>query len=336
MAKPLLALTMGDPGGVGPEIALKMVARADELPARLLIVGDGEYLGAVAEALDLAPPPPGVSSGAEAREGDLPAALLQVGALGGELRFGQVAPDLGAASLAYIDAAVDLAAAGDVDGIVTGPVSKAAISVMTPGFSGHTEYLASRLDAGRVVMMLDGGGLKVGLVTTHASIRGAIESLTVEAIREAGLILDLDLRRRFGVDAPRIGVAGVNPHASEGALFGDEERRVIAPAVERLRAAGIRATGPEVPDVVFVRMLRGEFDAVLAMYHDQACIPVKTLAFDTGVNVTLGLPVVRTSPDHGTATQIAGKGTASEASLAAAIDTAALMCRNGPSGSAGA
>jgi 4-hydroxythreonine-4-phosphate dehydrogenase len=234
---------------------------------------------------------------------------------------------MGRASLAYIDAATELAARGAVDGIVTCPVSKEAVGRSLPGFTGHTEHLAERLGAHRVVMMLTGGGLRVGLVTSHLSLRDALGSLSVGSVVEAALVMDRDLRLRFGIRRPRIAVAAVNPHASESGLFGDEERRVIAPAIAALRRRGVLAVGPEVADVVFRRQLLGEFDAVLAMHHDQGCIPVKTLAFESGVNVTLGLPVVRTSPDHGTAFDIAGKGLASESSLLAAVQTAALMCR---------
>jgi len=326
--KPVLALTMGDPGGVGPETVLKLLGRgAEALEARILVVGDREYLLGVAGALGLPEPPPEAESAEEFRGSEGAAAVVCVGSLGREPRFGGPDAELGAASLAYVDRAVELARDGTADGIVTAPVSKAAVSASHPGFSGHTEYLAEALGAGRVVMMLAGGGLRVGIVTTHVSLKEMLGMLTSEAIREAAVVMDLELRRRFGVKRPRIAVAGVNPHASEAGLFGDEEQRVIAPAIERLRDAGIDASGPEVADVVFHRQLAGEFDAVLAMYHDQACIAVKTLAFDEGVNVTLGLPVVRTSPDHGTAFGIAGRGVAKESSLAAAVGTAALMCR---------
>ena len=325
--KPLLALTMGDPGGIGPEITLRLLAKKRSRRERLLVVGDREYLAAVARKLRLPAPPPIVGSADEMKRRRLAAAVLQVGSLGTRPRFGGPDAGMGKASLSYIDAAIELAATGAVDGIVTCPVSKEAVQHSMPGFTGHTGHLAERLGAHRVVMMLAGGGLRVGLVTSHLSLRDALGSLSVGSIVEAGLVMDASLRLRFGIRRPRIAVAAVNPHASESGLFGDTERRVIAPAVRQLVKRGVRASGPEVADVVFCRQLAGEFDAVLAMYHDQGCIPVKTLAFESGVNVTLGLPVVRTSPDHGTAFDIAGKGVASESSLLAAVRTAALMCR---------
>ncbi|MBI3368128.1 MAG: 4-hydroxythreonine-4-phosphate dehydrogenase PdxA [Burkholderiales bacterium] len=314
----LLALTMGDPCGIGPEIVARTVAAGTA--GSIVVVGDVEVMRRALRQcgltlpvarldgpLDAAPPdclpvwqPPGLSGGA--------AALAQ----------GHVHADAGRAAAACIEAAAQLALRGDVAGIVTAPIHKEALAVAGVAFPGHTEMLQAAAGGVPVRMMLANDELKVVLVTIHVALRRAIEML------DRALILDT-LRiahraaARWGQATPRIAVAGLNPHAGEGGLFGDEEIRFIAPAVQAARAEGIDASGPFAPDTVFMRARRGEFGLVIAMTHDHGLIPVKYLGVEQGVNVTLGLPFVRTSPDHGTAFDIAGQGTADAASFGAAL-----------------
>ncbi|MHC4253899.1 MAG: 4-hydroxythreonine-4-phosphate dehydrogenase PdxA [Planctomycetota bacterium] len=326
---PLLAITPGDPAGVGPEIAARIVAD-DELRslARLLVVGDGEHLRArarrVGAVLDIAR----VESAGEMRERSLDAAWL-----GGLARapdegvIGRVDAEGARASVEWARSAARLALDGTLDGIVTGPVNKLAVAEAGFAYEGHTELLAE-VCGSAPVMMLVGGGFRVALVTRHVALRAVAGTLVREEIVRVARVVDEALRREFGLDAPRIGVLALNPHASDGGRFGHEEKWIIGPAIDELRASGVRAEGPLVPDVAFRRALDGSHDAVVAMYHDQGLIPLKTVAFDTGVNVTLGLPITRTSPDHGTAFDIAGKGEASATSFAEAVKLAARMARN--------
>lgn len=214
---------------------------------------------------------------------------------------------------------------GKVHGMVTCPIQKRGIALAGYDYPGHTEFLQDLTGAGRVVMMLAGERLKVALVTIHVSLTEAIKRLTEEVIFETISIVHKDLTRRFGIAAPRIAVAGVNPHAGEGGLFGSEEKAVVEPAVSRARKEGVDAKGPYPPDTIFYRAYQGEFDVVVSMYHDQGLIPLKLVHFDTGVNVTLGLPIVRTSVDHGTAYDIAWEGKANDESLLWAIRFANMM-----------
>jgi 4-hydroxythreonine-4-phosphate dehydrogenase len=227
----------------------------------------------------------------------------------------------------WIEQAARLALSGDVDGVVTAPINKLAIGLGGYRFEGHTEFLGE-LTGAEPVMMLVGGGLRVALVTRHCALRKVFSLITEEEIIRTATVVANSIQRDFGVKHPRIGILALNPHASDGGRFGDEEKTTIEPAIKRLISQGIEALGPLVPDVAFWHALRGQCDAIVAMYHDQGLIPLKTLAFDLGVNVTLGLPIVRTSPDHGTAFDIAGKGLAGHASFKEAIKLAALMAMN--------
>jgi len=214
---------------------------------------------------------------------------------------------------------------GEVQGMVTCPIQKRGIALAGYDYPGHTEFLQDLTGAGRVVMMLAGERLKVALVTIHVSLAVALKRLTEEVIFETISIVHKDLTRRFGIAEPRIAVAGVNPHAGEGGLFGREEKAVVEPAISRARKEGVDAKGPYPPDTIFYRAYQGEFDVVVSMYHDQGLIPLKLVHFDTGVNVTLGLPIVRTSVDHGTAYDIAWEGKANDGSLLWAIRFANMM-----------
>jgi 4-hydroxythreonine-4-phosphate dehydrogenase len=231
--------------------------------------------------------------------------------------------------LALLDRAVDGALSGEFDAIVTAPVHKGVINDAGIPFSGHTEYLAQRTRSEHPVMLLTNGELRVALATTHLPLKAVSAALTVELLYQVGTVLARELAGRFGIPAPRLAVCGLNPHAGEGGHLGDEESRVIAPAIERLRAAGIRASGPLPADTVFVPQVLARYDAVLAMYHDQGLPVVKYAGFERAVNVTLGLPVVRTSPDHGTALELAGSGRADLGSLAAAVELASRLAAPG-------
>jgi 4-hydroxythreonine-4-phosphate dehydrogenase len=224
--------------------------------------------------------------------------------------------------LALLNRAIDGALSGEFDAIVTAPVHKGVINDAGIAFTGHTEYLAERTHTPRPVMMLATEAMRVALATTHMPLKAVSDAITVESLCEIAAIVDQDLRKWWGITAPRIAVCGLNPHAGEGGHLGDEEIRVIAPAVARMQERGIRATGPLPADTAFVPSVLTGYDAVLAMYHDQGLPVIKHAGFDRAVNITLGLPIVRTSVDHGTALDLAGTGRADASSLVAAIEAA--------------
>jgi 4-hydroxythreonine-4-phosphate dehydrogenase len=317
-----LAITMGDPAGIGPEIIGKLFL--EELPAPALVVGDETIL---ARALDIVAP--GLAIHRIARPADLKPArdavpLLPVGHLPADLPFGREDARAGRAAADYIEKAVALALAGEVRAVVTAPINKAALKLAHVPFPGHTEMLAHLAGGAEVAMLLANDELRVLLVSIHVSLADAIRAVTFEnelrAIRQADAAC-----RQLGVARPRVAVAGLNPHAGEGGLFGAEDGSVIAPAVAAARAEGIDASGPWPGDTVFLQARQGRFDIVVAQYHDQGLIPVKYLGLEEGVNVTVGLPFVRTSPDHGTAFDIAGTGKADHASLRAAVRRAVRL-----------
>jgi 4-hydroxythreonine-4-phosphate dehydrogenase len=243
-------------------------------------------------------------------------------------RYGQPELSSGRAMADYISWACDACIAGDAAGMVTAPINKQALHAAGVDFPGHTELLADRCKVDEVVMMLAGERLRVCMVTTHCALREVPERLTAERILTTMRIVSTSLRQQFGLEQPRLAVLALNPHAGEGGLFGDEEARHIVPAIEAARAEGIVASGPHSADTLFWFATQGQYDAVICMYHDQGLIPLKLLHFDNGVNVTLGLPIVRTSVDHGTAYDLAGTGQASPASLVAAVKMADAMVAN--------
>ncbi len=242
---------------------------------------------------------------------------------------GRADPANAAATLASIERAADLVMTGHAAAMVTGPIAKATLAAVGFPHAGHTEFLGALANArglpARPVMLLASRELRIVPVTIHIALKDVPAALTSQAIIESGAILAAALRRFFGIKTPRIAVAGLNPHAGESGLMGREEETIIRPAIENLRAQGVEATGPHPADTLFHERARRSYDAVLAMYHDQALIPVKTLAFDSAVNVTLGLPFIRTSPDHGTAFDIAGQGIARPESTLCALQLAAEM-----------
>ncbi len=315
----MLALTMGDPAGIGGELtvsawralrhggpafaAIDDPARLAGIPVRA-VESLAEAAAVFPDALPVLPQPlaaaavPGRPDGANA-----------------------------AATIASIERAVRLAQAGEAAAVVTNPISKAVLYAAGFSHPGHTEFLGALTGCAHPVMMLANDFLRVVPVTVHVSLRAALDGLSTEAIVATARITAAALRDQFGIAAPRLAVAGLNPHAGEGGAMGNEEAALIAPAVAALRNEGIAATGPHSPDTLFTPAARAGYDAAICMYHDQALIPLKTLDMASGVNVTLGLPIIRTSPDHGTAFDIAGQNRADPASLIAALRLAATLAQ---------
>ncbi|MFW2358271.1 4-hydroxythreonine-4-phosphate dehydrogenase PdxA [Hydrogenophaga sp.] len=328
-----IVLTMGDPAGIGPEIIVKAFLERPELLGQVVVAGDVEtlrratrqlatgsaplMLAEIADLSDLAAVPPGCM------------AVVQACKLGQPVEIGCVSAIAGRAAADCIEWAARAALQGRARAVVTAPIHKEALAAAGIEHPGHTELLQA-LSAEHlgvpvaelpVRMMLSCPGLSTVLVSIHVSLRRALDAVTTEQVLQTIRITQAHFQR-IGVARPRIAVAGLNPHAGEGGLFGSEDRDSIAPAIALAQQEGIEASGPHAPDTVFMRARQGGFDVVVAMYHDQGLIPVKLLGLDHGVNTTLGLPLVRTSPDHGTAFDIAGTGRASPCSLLAAIDAA--------------
>jgi len=316
-----LAITMGDASGVGPEIVLRSAADGALLDESVVVYGDASILLAGLRVLDMDVPIRIVDGPEHAGPGALD--IVDLGLLAAEQhRPGELDEASGAAARAYVVAATDAALAGSVAGIVTMPMNKEATQLSDPGFVGHTELIAERCGAGNVTMMLtahhEHGSLAVTHVSTHCSLREAIDRVRTDRILDVIRLTHDALAR--SVPTPRIAVCGLNPHAGEHGLFGQEDIEQIEPAIAAARASGIDASGPHPADTVFFQAVhRFRYDAIVVMYHDQGHAPMKLLAFDTGVNVTLGLPIIRTSVDHGTAFDIAWTGRAFTDSLTHAL-----------------
>jgi 4-hydroxythreonine-4-phosphate dehydrogenase len=331
---PLLAVTLGDPCGIGPDIVARALGRRPAGAAPCVVLGSAEVLRRALRQCGLARPVAVLDNAQSALQAPPDClAVWQPPGLPAELHTlpqGQVSAAAGAAAAACITAAAQLALAGQVAAMVTAPIHKEALAAAGVHHPGHTEMLqalAAQAAPGGALppvrMMLANDELRVVLVTIHVALRRALDEVTYDAVLGT-LRIAQAAARAWGQAAPRVAVAGLNPHAGEGGLFGDEELRIIAPAIAAARAEGIDARGPFAPDTVFMRARNapghpGEFDLVVAMTHDHGLIPVKYLGVEQGVNVTLGLPFIRTSPDHGTAFDIAGTGRADAASLEAAL-----------------
>lgn len=328
-ALPLLAVTSGDPAGVGPEIILKAFQEPGlQDRVRLLVVGDARIFRERMQIPGIQPLPLEVVK--TPQEGKYAPGTLTLLDLAdtdpAELKLGQVSALGGKGAVDAVFAACDLAMAGEVEAIVTAPLNKAAMHLAGFNYAGHTELLAERSHAGQVRMLLVAPQLRVIHVSTHVSLQEAIQRVTTERVQET-ILQAVKACQALGIAAPRVAVAGLNPHAGEGGLFGNQESTEMLPAIQAVRALGHTVSDPQPPDTVFLRAVKGEFDIVVAMYHDQGHIPMKLLAFDQGVNVTLGMPIIRTSVDHGTAFDIAGTGKASPSSLLAAIEVAIQMVK---------
>ena len=327
--RPLLALTMGDPVGVGPE--LMVLALSDPLiyqVCRPLVVGD---LPALERARGQLAPGQKIQVTDHPQEGRYEAGALDVMARShlapGDLKYGRPTKAAGAAMVSYILTAIDLALKGEVSGMVTGPISKTAMNLSGYAYPGHTELLAARTGAKEVAMMLAGEDFRVVLATIHCALSEVPGRLSQAGLLRLFRLTCKALGADFGIKEPRLGVAALNPHAGEGGLFGREEEEIIAPAVLKAQAEGLAVEGPFPADTLFWRHRQGQFAAICAMYHDQGLIPLKLLHFMDAVNVTLGLPIIRTSVDHGTAYDLAGTGKAHPGSLLAAIRMAAQIAQ---------
>ena len=333
---PHLAITMGDPAGIGPEIIVRAARKvADQLAAgalKLLILGDVASLRK-AETLLGTPAIPETVEGAEWPS----LAILQAGPPQGEIVTGVIAAEGGRMAYLAIERAVKLALAGRIQGLVTAPLNKEALNLAGHHYAGHTEMLADLTGVKGTVMMLSHGAMNVSHVTTHCALEDVPKRLTPERLRR---VIDLThaAMKGLGKTQPKIAIAALNPHAGEGGLFGRQDIDISAPTIAKAVADGMDIVGPVPGDTVFVKLRAGQYDAVVAMYHDQGHIPVKLLGFHvdpvtgtwdalSGINITLGLPIIRTSVDHGTAFDIAGKGIASETSLIEAIEYAERLAR---------
>jgi 4-phospho-D-threonate 3-dehydrogenase / 4-phospho-D-erythronate 3-dehydrogenase len=328
MTRPIVAITMGDAAGVGPEIVIKALAHEEPYAiCRPLVIGDAHRLRLAARVVGQTVGVHPLESPSSARFTSGGIDCLDLSLIPDDLPFGQLSAIAGDAAFRFLERAVSLAISGEVDAICTAPINKEALHLGGHRYPGHTEILAALTNTPEVSMMLSAPGLKVVHCTTHIGLLDAIARIDPP-------LVDRTIRRghaalqQWGIASPRLAVCGINPHAGENGLFGrDEEATKIAPGVAAARAAGIDVVGPLPADTLFFRAIRGDFDLVVAMYHDQGHCPVKVLGLDAGVNITLGLPVVRTSVDHGTAFDIAGKGLADERSLLEALRQAAAFGR---------
>jgi len=326
---PLVGITMGDPAGIGSEVIVKAYPDLRDR-ARVVVIGDADVMREAVTVcgsdLDVRP----VEDVASVRSGPDAIDVLDLDNVS-DLAYGALREDYGAASLAYIERAIDLAVAGDIDAMTTAPINKQATKLAGSDYAGHTGMLADLTDTDHYSMMLIEEDLRVTHVSTHVPLREACDLVTEDRVLST-VRVTAEALRDLGVEEPRIAVAGLNPHASDGGLLGDEDLEEIAPAVDRAADEGVDVVGPESPDTVYVQAARGDYDGVVSMYHDEGHIPIKMLGFSrggevSGVNMTIGLPIVRTSVDHGTAFDIAGQGVASPKSMVDAIEVAAAVAR---------
>ena len=330
-AKPIIGITMGDPAGVGPEITCKMFANKTVYDfCKPLVVGDSACLN---EGMKVGKVSLLLNSIKKVSEGKFIPGIIDVFDLHNvdikSLKMGEAQAMAGKACVEYIKRAVELATVGEIDAIVTGPINKKAMNMGGYKYSGHTELLADLTNTKDFAMLLVTGPLKVIHVSTHVSLAEAIRRVQKERVMTVIKLADQALRE-LGVAHPRVAVAGLNPHAGEDGMFGNEEIETIAPAIEAMRKTGIEVSGPIAPDTIFMRAKKGEFDVVVAMYHDQGHVAIKMLGFELGVNVSIGLPIIRTSVDHGTAYRRAGRklGTGDPSSLLEATRLATQMAKS--------
>lgn len=350
--QPTVAITVGDPAGIGPEVAAKALNDpAIRSLARYVVFGDRRLWLAPSNVEGLAPSNVAAlgAAGRSMAEFDyatinadrfteprgLPRATSSSNVTLVEfpeidyaaIPVGAATAAGGSASIRYLLAAIEAMKAGRIDAVATGPINKAAIHQAGYPWPGHTELFAEKFASNDVAMMFAGGPFRVVLATIHMSLADVLRTLSADGILRTIRLADQALRRFFAIREPRIAVCGLNPHAGEGGLFGDEESRTVIPAVERARAEGINATGPLPADTVFRSAMKGRYDVIVAMYHDQGLIAIKTVAFEESVNITLGIPAIRTSVDHGTAFDITGQNVADPSSMKSAIRMAVRMYR---------
>jgi len=321
-----IGITMGDPAGIGPEIIVKALLSPGILQSCIpVVIGDAEVLRDAAKELGINREIHDIASPTEAKpDGRISVINMPCE---GKINRGAVSVNSGKASGEFIERGVGLALRRDIDALVTAPINKESFNLGGFPYPGHTEFLASLTGAKDYAMMLMGASLKVVLLTIHCPIIDVAGKLSTDDTLRICRLSNYYLKNYFGIKEPRLALAALNPHAGEAGLFGKEETEILAPAARAARSEGINVTDPLPSDTLFYRAVKGEFDAVICPYHDQGLIPLKLLHFETGVNVTLGLPVIRTSPDHGTAYDIAGKGKANPDSLKAAIVAAIDMVK---------
>jgi len=328
---PRVILTSGEPAGIGPDLCIAIAQRA--WPCELVFAGDADLFRDRAQRLGIPIEIESLAKPQERREPALPSSRQSTGGrmrvlhhpVATPVRCGRLDRANASYVLSLLDSAIDGCVRGDFDAMVTAPVQKSIINDAGIPFTGHTEYLAERTGAPLPVMMLASGSLRVALATTHLPLAAVSSTITRPLLEQVLRILDHDLRSRFGISAPRILVCGLNPHAGESGHLGREEIEVIAPVIEQLRQHGMQLIGPHPADTAFTPHMLRQADAVLAMYHDQGLPVIKHVGFSDAVNVTLGLPIVRTSVDHGTALDLAGTGKADAGSLIAALELAVTL-----------
>ena len=325
--RPVVGITAGDPSSIGPEVVIKAMMNPDVREcSRVLILGDARVFDRIRKMLKAGISWKTITSydgPGDLDAGGMPTLLDFANAPDPETFERKPDATCGRASVEYVERAIDLAMEGKIDAIATAPINKESILLAGSKFPGHTEMLAERTGTEKKVMMLAGGPLRVALVTIHISLAHVPKALSINKIYDTIRITHDSLTGLFGIEKPKLAVCGLNPHAGESGRFGDEEQRLIEPAIKKAQAEGINCSGPHPPDTVFYYAAKGAYDAVVCMYHDQGLIPLKLLAFESAVNITLGLPIIRTSVDHGTAFDIAGRGVASPDSMIEAIKLAA-------------
>jgi 4-hydroxythreonine-4-phosphate dehydrogenase len=322
MSLPVIAITSGEPSGIGPELCLRLVERS--FAARIVILADRRLMAARAVATGFSVPLRDWSPDLSPLPGTIDILHVPISA---PSTPGRLDPANSFYVLALLDRALDGCRSGEFMAMVTAPVHKGVINEAGVPFTGHTEYLAEKTATPRVVMMLAGGGLRVALVTTHLPLKDVAAAVTCTAVEETLRILHAEMGCKYGIARPRILVAGLNPHAGEGGYLGREEIEIITPVLDKLRAEGMALIGPLPADTMFTPPMLVQGDCVLAMYHDQGLTALKYASFGNGINVTLGLPIIRTSVDHGTALELAGSGRADPGSLFVAVEQAIEMSR---------
>ncbi len=325
--RPIIAITMGDPAGIGPEIIIKALSLAEiSRICRPIVIGDARVMKNAMQNSKSSPVVLNVVKRVDA--GNYQTGIVNIldmdNVESSKLKMGKISVEAGRAAIKYIERAIDLAMEKKVDAIATAPINKEAIHKAGYKFDGHTELLAKRTGASNYAMMFLSDSIRIMLVTTHMALSQVPKELDKKKILATIKLADKELTELLG-KRPKIGVAGLNPHAGENGIFGSEEAKIIAPAVEEAKKLGINVKGPISADAIFYLANIGMFDIVIAMYHDQGLIPLKLLSFNKSVNVTIGLPIIRTSVDHGTGFDIAGKGWANPSSMIQAIKVAAMM-----------